>query len=298
VIGFLNSGASTDGYFATLTNAFRKGLTTTGYVEGQNVTMDFRWAEGQYNRLPVLADQLVQRQVTLISAGGPPAARAAKAATATIPIVFTVGDDPVKSGLVTSFNRPGGNATGVSLVSNEAEGKRLGLLRELVPRGAMIAIILNAKSPAFETQSKDVQAAARAVDQKIHIVNASNESEIDTAFATVLQERAGGLLVGSDPFFTIVRERFTAFALHHAIPAAYDNTFDATSGLLSYGLDTASAYRQAGIYVGRILKGERPSDLPVVRMDKFKFVINLKTAKALGLTIPPGVLAMADGVVE
>jgi putative ABC transport system substrate-binding protein len=209
VIGFLNSGSSTDGFFATFVGGFRQGLNATGYVEGQNVTIDFRWAKGHYDQLPVLAAELVRRHVTVISAGGPPAAQAAKAATATIPIVFTVGDDPVKLGLVASINRPGGNATGVNLILNEQEGKRLGLLREVVPRGTLIAVILNQKSPSFETQLNDAQAAARAVDQQIRTLNASNENEIDAALATVLQERAGGLVIGSDPFFTIVRERVT-----------------------------------------------------------------------------------------
>jgi putative ABC transport system substrate-binding protein len=212
--------------------------------------------------------------------------------------VFTVGDDPVKLGLVASINRPGGNATGVNLILNEIEGKRLGLLREVVPRGTLIAVILNPKSPSFETQLNDVQAAARAVDQQIHTLNASNENEIDAAFATVLQERAGGLVIASDPFFAIMRERFTVFAARHAIPAAGDNSFAEAGGLIGYGLNVPSAYRQAGIYVGRILKGERPGDLPIVRLDKFELVINLKTTKALGLTMPPGVLAMADGVIE
>ena len=299
VIGFLNSGSSTDSLFARFLSAYREGLSATGYVEGQNVTMDFCWAEGQYDRLPALAAELVNRNVTVISAGGPPAARAAKAATAAIPIVFTVGDDPGKLGLVASFNRPGGNATGVNLVMNEVEGKRLGLLHEVVPQGTMIAVILNPKSPAFETQLNDVQAAARGVDQKVRILKASSESEIDTALATVLQERAGGLLICSDPFFSIVRERFATFAAAHAIPAAGDGSDFAKAGcLIGYGLSVPSAYHQAGTYVGRILKGERPSDLPVVRLDKFEFVINLKTAKTLGLTVPAGVLAMADGVVE
>jgi putative ABC transport system substrate-binding protein len=260
VIGFLNSGSSTDSFFAKFVNAFREGLKEIGYVEGQNVTMDFRWAEGRYDRLPVLATELVRRNVTVLSAGGPPAARAAKAATLTIPIVFTVGDDPVKLGLVASFNRPGGNATGVNLVMNEIEGKRLGLLREVLPPGTAIAVIINPNSPAFETQLNDLQATARSADQKIHILKASSESEIDAAFAAVLQERAGGLLISSDPFLFIMRERVAAFAEQRAIPVAGDGSDFARAGcLIGYGLSVASAYRQAGMYAGRVLKGERPS---------------------------------------
>ena len=239
VIGFLNSGSSTDSLFAKNLSAFREGLNAIGYVEGQNaigyvegqnVTMDLRWAEGQYDRLPVLAAELVRRNVTVISAGGPPAARAAKAATATIPIVFTVGDDPVKLGLVASYNRPGGNATGLNLIMNEIEGKRLGLLRDVLPPGTTIAVILNPNSPSFRTQLNDIQATARSVDQKIHILKAGSESEIDAAFAAVLQERAGGLLICSDPFLSVVRERFAAFAERHGIPAAGDGSYFAEAG--------------------------------------------------------------------
>lgn len=299
VIGFLNSGASGDPFFTKLASAFREGLKTIGYVENQNVQIDFRWAEGQYDRLPTLAAELVQRQVSVISAGGPPAAKAAKAATATIPIIFTVGDDPVKLGLVASFNRPGGNATGVNLVLNETEGKRLGLLRELLPSGTIVAVILNATNPAFETQSKDVEAAARAVGQQIRVVTANSKTEIDAALDKVVQEKAGGLLVGSDQLFAVNRQRFIDFAARQALPAAYDTADqDQGGGLISYGISVPNAYFQAGIYVGRVLKGETPNALPVVRSDKFELIINLKTAKTLGISIPSGVISIADRVIE
>jgi len=299
IVGFVNVGSPDNVFYARLTAAFRGGLKDTGYVEGQNVAIEFRWAEGQYDRVPALVAELVRLQVAVIAAFGPPAARAAKAATATIPIVFGVGDDPVKLGLVSSLNRPDGNATGVSVLVNEVESKRLGLLHEAVPTAPMIAVLLNSKSPAFETQSRDVETAARAIGQQIMLLNVSGDSEIDTAFATLLKQRAGGLVIASDPFFTTRREQLVALAARYAIPTIYDDrNYAAAGGLMSYGITFADAYRQAGIYVGRILKGEKPADLPVVQPTKFEFVINLKTAKALGLTIPAGVLSIADEVIE
>ena len=297
VIGFLNSGSSDA--FAHLTRAFREGLGESGYVEGQNVTIGFRWAEGVYDRLPALAAELVRRQVTVLFAGGPPAAKAAKTSTETIPIVFTTGDEPVKEGLVASLNRPGGNATGINVVSMELETKRLGLLHELVPIANTIAGLLNPKSPNFATQSRDMQAAARAIRQQIHLFNASNEGEIDAAFAALGKQGVVALAIGADPLFANRREQLVALAAHYGIPTIYEwRELVAAGGLVSYGVSITGAYRQAGSYVGRILKGEKPADLPVIQPTKFELVINLKTAKALGLDVLDRLLALADEVIE
>jgi putative tryptophan/tyrosine transport system substrate-binding protein len=292
VVGFLNSGSP----YAARDSAFRAGLATTGYIEGQNVTVDFHWAEGRYAELPALAAELVRRQVTVIFAGGPPAARAAKAASSTIPIVFTTGDDPIKDGLIASLNRPGGNATGINLIAAELEAKRLGLLHELIPAAVLIGVLLNPKNPNFETQLRDVQSAAIG---QVELLNASSRNEIEAAFTTLVSRRAGAISVGSDPFFFAQINQLVELAARHSIPAIYEwREFVAAGGLLSYGVSLAGAYREAGIYVGRILKGEKPADLPVLQPTKFELVINLKTAKALGLDVPDRLLALTEEVIE
>jgi putative ABC transport system substrate-binding protein len=298
VVGFLNSSSSSWGE-AYLVPGFRAGLEEAGYVEGKNVLIDFRWADGGYDRLPGLAAELVRRQVPVLFAGGPPVARAAKAATSTIPIVFTTGEDPVKEGLVASFNRPGGNATGINVVTVELETKRLGLLHEIVPTAGPIAALLNPKSPNFATQSQDVQAAGHAIGQQVYLLKASTEDEIDAAFAAVRQQGIIALSVVGDPFLANQGDQLVALATRYRIPVIYEwRVLAEGGGPMSYGVSLAEAYREAGIYVGRILRGEKPADLPVLQATKFELVINLKTAKALGLTIPPGVLAIADEVIE
>jgi putative tryptophan/tyrosine transport system substrate-binding protein len=298
VIGFLSSVSAAP--FAQFVAAFRRGLGEAGFIEGQNVAIEFRWAEGQYDRLPALAADLVRRGVAVIAAtGGPASGQAAKAATATIPIVFISGTDPVQEGLVASLNRPGGNATGVNVLLSAMEGKRLGLLRELVPNAGLIGALLNPAMPTFDGQVNDVQEAARAVGQQLLILRASSEEEIEAAFATAAERRAGALLVAADPYMFSQRERLVAFAARYAIPAIYEVREYATAGgLMSYGVSLADAYRQVGIYTGRILKGEKPSDLPVQQPTKFELIVNVKAAKAIGLTIPESFLARADEVIE
>jgi putative ABC transport system substrate-binding protein len=297
VVGWFH-GASAK-FSKNLTAAFRKGLSEAGYVEGQNVMVEYRFADGQYERLPGLAAELVRRPVAVIVAGSPPAALAAKVATTSIPIVFIVGLDPIAAGLVASFNRPGGNATGITLITGPLAQKRLEILRELIPRAANIAMLVNPTSPDAAPEIRDVQAAAQANGLQIKMLNASTASELDTVFGSFGDQRPDALLVGSDPFFNARGDLFAALSARAGIPAIFPfrEPTDA-GGLISYGTNIPNAYRQAGILAARILKGERPAELPVQQPTKFELVINLKTAKALGLTIPPALLARADEVIE
>jgi putative tryptophan/tyrosine transport system substrate-binding protein len=281
--------------------AFRKGLSETDYVEGHNVSIEYRWAEDQYNRLPELAADLIHHHVSVIVTPlSAPAALAAKAATTTTPIVFSVGDDPVKLGLVASLARPDGNATGVNFFSTELSAKRLGLLRELLPKAARIGVLVNPTNvETTERAMKDINAAAGALGLQIQVLNASNGDEIDSAFTTLVSDRADALLVGPDAFFASRRVQIAILAARHMVPAIYTiREYAEAGGLISYGTDVTDSLRQQGVYVGRILKGAKPTDLPVVQSTKFELVINLRTAKALGLTVPPTLLARADGVIE
>ena len=297
VIGFL--GGDAPGALAPNVAAFRRGLSEAGYVEGQNVAIEHRWAEGQYDRLPALAAELVGRNVDVIAtSGGDASALAAKSATSTIPIVF-VAADPVGVGLVASLARPGANLTGFSIFAGKLNPKRLDLLSELVPQAGVIALLVNPNNPNAERITRDVREAARDKRLKFQILKASTESEIDAAFATLVQLHIGGLVVGADPFFRSKGEQLVALARRDAVPAIYfGREFAAAGGLISYGPSVARMYHQAGIYAGRILKGAKPSDLPVQEPTKFELVVNLNTAKALGLTIPPAILARADEVIE
>jgi len=277
----------------------RKGLGESGYVVGRNVDLEFRWAESKADALPALAADLVRRQVAVIVASTPPAARAAKVATATIPIVFVMGEDPVKEGVVASLNRPGGNVTGFSDFGNQLAGKRLGLLHDTLPKAETFAFLVNPSNPNAEPDTKVMQAAASARGLHLEVLAADTERDLETAFARMAQLRVGAVLVNVDIFFVGRREQIAALAARHALPAIYERReFPAAGGLMSYGPDRAGSSRQAGLYVGRILKGEKPADLPVQQSTKFDLVINLKTAKTLGLEIPPGVLAIADEVIE
>jgi putative tryptophan/tyrosine transport system substrate-binding protein len=298
VIGFLSS-ASAEAY-KPFVSAYRRGLDESGFLEGRNVAIEFRWAEGQYDRLPSLASELVRLPVSLIAAsGGLPSVAAAKAATTTIPIVFTLGSDPVKFGIVASLNRPGGNITGVSLLAYLLDAKRAELLHKLVPDAVAIGILVNPKNAQAEAQSGDFLAAARSLGREPVVLNASNETEINSAFATLIQQRAAAMVVSADPVFLSRRDQIVTLSAQHAIPAIYEwREFPIVGGLMSYGVNLADAYRQAGAYAARILKGEKPSDLPVMQPTKFDLVINLKTARALGLTVPPELLAVADEVIE
>jgi putative ABC transport system substrate-binding protein len=298
VVGFLNGLGPNDR--PNLPAAFRRGLGETGYVDGRNVAIEYRFAENRYDRLPALAADLVGRKVNVIAAtGGGASVLAAIAATKTIPIVFTTAGDPVQEGYVTSLNRPGGNVTGVSWFHAQIAGKALGLLHELVPNAAVVALLVNPKLPESARTRSDAQEAARALGRQLLVLDASTASEIDAAFATMRQRRAGALLIGADPFFSSRLQQIVALAVRDAIPAMYVNReFVEEGGLMSYGNDTADSYRRAGVHVGRILNGAKPADLPVDQATKFELVVNVKAAKAVGLTIPESFLARADEVIE
>ena len=297
VIGFINV-APAQSYKPQLA-AFLKGLDEKGYVDGRNVTIEYRWAEGQNDRLPSMASDFVRRQVTVIAATTTPAALAAKAATSTIPIVFTTVGDPVELHLVTSLNRPGGNVTGVTQLNVEVAPKRLELLHELVPTARVTALLVNPTNPNTGTNTKELQTAARTLGLELHILNASTESDFNAVFSKLIQLRAGGLVIAGDPFFTSRAEQLAALALRHLVPTAHaSRDFAVAGGLLSYGTDFRETYRLAGNYTGRVLKGEKPADLPVQQATKVEFYINLKTAKALGITVPPSMQARADEMIE
>jgi putative ABC transport system substrate-binding protein len=299
VVGFVSIGSADA--FADRARGFREGLNEAGFVEGQNVTVERHWLEGQYDGLPALMADLVRRRVAVIATpGSTTAALAAKAATATIPIVFGVSEDPVKLGLVASLAQPGGNATGINQFNGEVTAKRLGLLHELVPRAARVAVLLNpANATNAETALRDLQQAARALGLQIHVLNASSSREIDAAFATLEHERPDALFVAPDEFFTSRRVQFVTLAARDRIPAAYGNReIVAAGGLLSYGTDLAYSFHQVGVYTGTILKGAKPADLPVAQSSKFELLINLQTAKQLGIEVPPTLLATADEVIE
>jgi putative ABC transport system substrate-binding protein len=298
VVGLLGPGSQeSDAFRAT---ALIQGLKQAGYVEGQTVAVEYRGAEGQFDRFPALVADLVRRHVSVVATGSTPAARAAKAGTTTIPIVFTIASDPVQLGLVASLNRPGGNLTGVTVLGVEVGSKRVELLHELVPRATVMALLVNPTNPSLaRTISRDAQAAARILRLQLHVLHASTERDINAAFATLLQLRAGGLVVSSDTFFTSRLQQLVALTLRYAVPTIFHaREFAAAGGLMSYAASFAKAWRQAGVYCGRILKGENPADLPVVRSTEVELAINLKTAKALGLTVPPTLLTLADEVID
>jgi putative tryptophan/tyrosine transport system substrate-binding protein len=297
VIGYISSLAQTDSVHFDA--AFRRGLSEMGYVEGQNVRIEYRWIKDLYSPLPAMATDLVQRQVAVISAFGPPAVLAAKAATATIPIVFVTGADPIKFGFVASFNRPGGNITGIWMVLAVLAQKRMQLIRELLPKAKLVALLVNPTSPVAEPQTRDAQAAAEALGLRLNILSAVDEKDFDLVFATLAQQRPDALLVSADPFFSSRREHLVALAAHHAIPTFYEiREFVEAGGLMSYGTVLREGYYKGGIYAGRVLKGAKPAELPVEQVNKLELVINLKTARTLDLGIPDRLLATADEVIE
>jgi ABC-type uncharacterized transport system substrate-binding protein len=298
VIGFLHP-TSPEASGSRL-RAFRQGLKDVGLVEGENVTIECRWADNQFDRLPALAAELVQRRVAVIATGGPPAAFAAKEATTTIPIIFVVGEDPVRLGLVTSVARPGGNLTGINFLAVELAAKRLGLLRELVPGAMRIAVLVNPANPAYtESTLRDVGAAARAMGLQIQVFNAGTIPEIDATFAALVSERPDALFIANDPFLIDRRAQLAQLAARHALPATHqDRLYAEVGGLMSYGANLGDAYRQVGLYTGRIVKGAKPADLPVVQSTKFELVINASTARMLGLAVPQTLLVAADEVIE
>ena len=300
VVGFMNTLNSADASDLGLVAAFRQGLRETGFIEGQNVTVEYRWAQGQYDRFPELAAEFVRRQVAVIAAtGGEPSPQSAKAATQTIPIVFTANGDPISEGLVASLRRPGGNITGITIFGPAAVTKRVQLMHELVPQATTIAYLMNPNHPSGELEMSDAQTAARSLGKEMPVLSASNESEIDTAFATMVQQQTGALVVASDGFFYSQRGKLASLTAYHRIPAIYFLPgFVRAGGLMSYGNSLTDVYRLAGVYVGRILKGEKPADLPVVQATKFEFVINLQTARLLAIEVPNAIQLLADEVIE
>jgi putative ABC transport system substrate-binding protein len=298
VVGFLSARSPAEA--TTVLQAFRQGLGQVGYFEGKNVTIEYRWAEGQYDRLPELANDLVRRQVTVIAAtGGEPSPLAAQAATKTIPIVCTLGGDPVETGLVASLSHPGGNLTGTTIMAVEMASKRLELARQLVPKASAIAMLINPKFPAASAELREMQNSARPFGLQINVLNASTDREIDTAFATIVAQKDGALIIGADPFLLGQRDQLVRLAARHAVPTVYFlREFVEAGGLMSYGPNIVNGYRQAGVYTGLILGGANPADLPIVRPTQFLFFLNVKTAKLLNLEIPPLLLALADEVIE
>ncbi|MFL5097513.1 MAG: ABC transporter substrate-binding protein [Xanthobacteraceae bacterium] len=298
VVGFLNTASPAP--FNHLVAAFRSGLEEAGFVEGRNVALEFRWADGRYERLPALAAELVQRSVAVLAtSGGDPALLAARAVTTTIPIVFLIGSDPVELGYVASFNKPGGNLTGVHQLTAMLGAKRLGLLREVAPRAALMGVLINPSFPPAAAMLKDAEKAAASLGIRVLALNATTESEFEPAFSTLAREQASALLIGADPFFNSRRDLLVALAARYRVPTIYEfREFALAGGLMSYGTSLSDSYRQAGNYAGRLLKGARPAELPIVQSSKFELVVNLKTAKALGLEVPPGLLTAADEVIE